>query len=370
MSICTASRTMTGWVQSFLLMAASVLSNAEDTCPDVKVIGVGASDKLTILQGCPGIAGVPGPQGPTGPAGAKGDAGAPGIHGKMGPAGLKGEQGNSGQRGQKGDKGDPGVPVPGTAQNCKEWLDQGGTISGWYTIYTPNGLPLSVLCDMETDGGGWIVFQRRADGSVDFYQDWNSYKRGFGRKESEFWLGNDNLHLLTATGVSEKSRRVVDFFRDWNSYKRGFGHKDSEFWLGNDNLHLLTATGNFQLRIDLTDFSDKRTYATYSNFHIDGESQNYTLHLTGFTGGNAGNALSEHNGYSFSTKDRDNDIYEGNCAQQFKGAWWYTRCHLSNLNGLYLHGDHTSYADGVNWSMGKGLYYSYKVSEMKFRPQL
>ncbi|XP_041428225.1 ficolin-1-A-like isoform X4 [Xenopus laevis] len=312
MSICTASRTMTGWVQSFLLMAASVLSNAEDTCPDVKVIGVGASDKLTILQGCPGIAGVPGPQGPTGPAGAKGDAGAPGIHGKMGPAGLKGEQGNSGQRGQKGDKGDPGVPVPGTAQNCKEWLDQGGTISGWYTIYTPNGLPLSVLCDMETDGGGWIVFQRRADGSVDFYQDWNSYKRGFGRKESEFWLGNDNLHLLTATG-------------------------------------------NFQLRVDLTDFSDKRTYASYSNFRIPGESQNYTLSLGGFTGGDAGDSLSGHNGYSFSTKDRDNDIYlEGSCAQSYKGGWWYSVCHGSNLNGLYLRGDHTSYANGVNWSTGKG----------------
>ncbi|XP_031746656.1 MGC108470 protein isoform X2 [Xenopus tropicalis] len=305
---------MSGWVQSFLLLVASILSSAEETCPDVKVIGVGASDKLTILRGCPGTPGIPGLQGPTGPVGAKGDRGAPGVPGKMGPTGLK------------GDKGDPGVPAPGTAQNCKEWLDQGGTISGWYTIYTPYGLPLSVLCDMETDGGGWIVFQRRADGSVDFY-------------------------------------------RDWNSYKRGFGHKESEFWLGNDNLHLLTATGNFQLRVDLTDFSEQRTYAAYSNFRIDGEAQNYTLSLGGFTGGDAGDSLSGHNGYAFSTKDRDNDIHDGNCAQMFKGAWWYTNCHGSNLNGLYLRGDHTSYADGVNWSAGKGYNYSYKGSEMKFRPQ-
>ncbi|OCT66963.1 hypothetical protein XELAEV_18038245mg [Xenopus laevis] len=284
-------------VHSFLLLLASILSYAEDTCPDVKVIGVGASDKLTILRGCPGTPGISGPQGPAGPAGAKGD------------------------------KGDPGVPAPGTAQNCKEWLDQGGTISGWYTIYTPNGLPLSVLCDMETDGGGWIVFQRRADGSVDFY-------------------------------------------RDWNSYKRGFGHKESEFWLGNDNLHLLTATGNFQLRIDLMDFSEKRTYATYSNFHIAGESQNYTLSLGGFTGGNTGDSLSGHKNHSFSSKDRDNDVHlEGNCARSYKGAWWYTKCHSSNLNGLYLRGNHTSYANGVNWGAGKGYNYSYKVSEMKFRPQ-
>ncbi|NP_001091362.1 uncharacterized protein LOC100037204 precursor [Xenopus laevis] len=318
---------MTRWVQNLLLLVASILSSAEETCPDVKVIGVGASDKLTILRGCPGTPGIPGPQGPIGLAGAKGDAGWPGIPGKMGPTGLKGEQGNPGQRGQKGDKGDQGVPAPGTAQNCKEWLDQGGTISGWYTIYTPNGLPLSVLCDMETDGGGWIVFQRRADGSV-------------------------------------------DFFRDWNSYKRGFGHKESEFWLGNDNLHLLTATGNFQLRVDLTDFSDNPTYATYSNFRITGESQNYTLSVGNFTGGNAGDSLSWHKNHSFSTKDRDNDIYfEGSCAQRYKGAWWYTKCHSSNLNALYLRGNHTSYANGVNWSSGKGPHYSYKVTEIKFRPQ-
>ncbi|XP_018087095.1 ficolin-1-B-like [Xenopus laevis] len=318
---------MTGCVQSFFLLVAAILSYAEDTCPDVKIIGVGASDKLTILQGCPGIPGVPGLQGPTGPAGTKGEKGSPGIPGKMGPTGIKGEMGKPGNNGQKGDKGDQGIPAPGTAQNCKEWLDQGGTISGWYTIYTPNGLPLPVLCDMETDGGGWIVFQRRKDGSV-------------------------------------------DFFSGWNSYKKGFGHQDGEFWLGNENLHLLTATGNFQLRIDLTDFDDKHTHATYSNFHIDGESQSYTLSLGSFTGGDAGDSLSGHKNKGFSTKDRDNDSHAtASCSNMYQGAWWYNSCHFSNLNGLYLRGNHTSYANGVNWSTGRGYHHSYKVSTMKFRPQ-
>jgi hypothetical protein len=44
------------------------------------------------------------------------------------------------------------------------------------------------------------VFQRRQDGSVDFFRTWSSYKAGFGSQESEFWLGNENLHQLTLQG--------------------------------------------------------------------------------------------------------------------------------------------------------------------------
>ena len=86
--------------------------------------------------------------------------------------------------------------------------------------------------------------------------------------------------------------------------------------------------------------------------------------------GNSGDSLTEHRDMPFTTRDQDNDKSPTNfnCAIKFKGAWWYTRCHKSNLNGLYRRGNHSSYADGVNWKDWKGYHYSLKRTEMKIRP--
>lgn len=70
----------------------------------------------------------------------------------------------------------------------------------------------------------------------------------------------------------------------------------------------------------------------------------------------------------FTTKDNDNDVAAGNCAQDTKGAWWYRAYHHSNLNGLYLRGPHDAYAVGVNWGDPfRGHHYSLKSTEMKVK---
>ncbi|XP_077821534.1 ficolin-2 isoform X1 [Macaca mulatta] len=304
---------------TFLGLAWAV--QAADTCPEVKVVGLEGSDKLTILRGCPGLPGAPGPKGEAGTNGNRGERGPPGPPGKAGPPGSKGKEGTRVRRGA------PGEPQPCLTgpRTCKDLLDRGHFLSGWHTIYLPDCRPLTVLCDMDTDGGGWTIFQRRVDGSVDFYRDWAAYKQGFGSRLGEFWLGNDNIHALTAQGTSE-------------------------------------------LRVDLVDFEDNHQFAKYRSFKVADEKEKYNLVLGAFVEGSAGDSLTSHNNHSFSTKDQDNDLNTGNCAVIYQGAWWYRTCHVSNLNGRYLRGAHDSFANGINWKSGKGYNYSYKVSEMKVRP--
>ncbi|XP_068739988.1 microfibril-associated glycoprotein 4-like isoform X1 [Montipora capricornis] len=213
-------------------------------------------------------------------------------------------------------------------ENCAEIYKSGyGKETGVYKIDPDGRGAFDVLCDQETDGGGWTVFQKRQDGTVGFY-------------------------------------------RGWDAYKRGFGYLKGEFWIGLDKIHRLTTNGNNKLRIDLKLHSEV-AYAAYSFFAVQNEADNYKL-MVGDYSGTAGDSLEYHRGQGFTTSDRDNDNHitpSVNCAAEYRGGWWYNGCHMSNLNGLYLNGTKLELSSqGMAWHSWKNGFVSVTRTEMKLRP--
>ena len=102
--------------------------------------------------------------------------------------------------------------------NCDEFMNLGfdwDQYDGPFTIERPTSprRPLNVSCDFDADGG-WIVMQRRFDGSVNFSRTWLEYKDGFGDVSGEHWLGNEIVHELTREG--DWTLRVQLW--DWEGY--------------------------------------------------------------------------------------------------------------------------------------------------------
>ena len=90
--------------------------------------------------------------------------------------------------------------------------------SGVYNIidFCQQGTIVQGYCDTLTDGGGWLVMQRRKDGSENFYRFWWEYEMGFGSLTGEFWFGLNALHCLTSQGQWELR---IDLVNQWNNNK-------------------------------------------------------------------------------------------------------------------------------------------------------
>ena len=126
-------------------------------------------------------------------------------------------------------------------KNCAELYKSGRKISGVYTIDPDGSGSFDVFCDQTTAGGGWTVFQKRLDGSVNFYRVWNDYKLGFGNLNGEFWLGLDKINRLTRSARN-------------------------------------------RLHVDLEDTKGKTAYAEYDHFVVTSERTKYQLSLGTYSG--------------------------------------------------------------------------------------
>uniref|UniRef100_A0A182LSB8 Fibrinogen C-terminal domain-containing protein n=1 Tax=Anopheles culicifacies TaxID=139723 RepID=A0A182LSB8_9DIPT len=177
--------------------------------------------------------------------------------------------------------------------NLEQKLERFPESTGVYIMQpdSSNNLTFEVSRDWTNNhgfGGNWIVFQRRLNGSV-------------------------------------------NFFRNWTEYKQGFGDLRGEHWLGLDKLHAILESRQHELLIVLEDFDGVIAYAHYDNFQIGDESERYVLKSVGRYSGNAGDSIAYHSDEEFSTYDQDNDKAPFNCANGFVGAWWFYKCYFRYL---------------------------------------
>ena len=64
----------------------------------------------------------------------------------------------------------------------------------------------------------------------------------------------------------------------------GFGNLDGEFWLGNDNIHILTANHDQKMKVELTASEWDVAYADYGTFSIGDAKEEYLLNISDFSG--------------------------------------------------------------------------------------
>ena len=180
-----------------------------------------------------------------------------------------------------------------------------------------------MYCDTTTADGGWTVIQRRKDGSENFN-------------------------------------------RPWADYEKGFGDLNGEFWYSLKTMNCLTQTGQWELRVDFEFPNKTRSYLHYNMFRVGSASEEYPLTIGGFSGitpTDPFNTFHFLNGMKFTTYDNDNDRWEGNCAANSNGGWWYNACWNINLNYPY-----NSPGSTIGFIKVKGKLYNLKWIEMKIRP--
>ncbi|XP_041373593.1 uncharacterized protein LOC121386672 [Gigantopelta aegis] len=169
--------------------------------------------------------------------------------------------------------------------DCSDIIEHYITTSGVFTIQPRDfGLPLRAYCDIEDKETAWLVIQRKSNGSLNFN-------------------------------------------KTWNEYRDGFGEIDSDYWLGNNDIHRITQQGQYELQIDLETNTAERKHVTYDTFYVASEKSNFELKVIGFHG-DIKDSLSPSNGMRFVTYDMGRYF---NCDDPEVSGFWIINCFSLNM---------------------------------------
>uniref|UniRef100_A0A0K8RK19 Putative ficolin/ixoderin n=1 Tax=Ixodes ricinus TaxID=34613 RepID=A0A0K8RK19_IXORI len=204
--------------------------------------------------------------------------------------------------------------------SCAQLRRMGYNVSEdyWISPYTD----FFARCDMDTDGGGWTIIQRRSwdeEGEDKFEKSEKEYEKGFYGGVSSYWIGNENIHALTSHPSNEQA-----------------------------------------LRIELTKQNNKRIIVNYGKFKVGSKNDGYMLTYDDYwsPNGTEYDGLAFHNRTKFSVM-KQNDRVDSCSKSRRSGGWWYPPfgCLFSNLNGR-------KFKSGVPQNnMGHGITW-YKIGDM------
>uniref|UniRef100_A0A182JT07 Fibrinogen C-terminal domain-containing protein n=1 Tax=Anopheles christyi TaxID=43041 RepID=A0A182JT07_9DIPT len=227
--------------------------------------------------------------------------------------------------------GDPLLGVKGSLQELLQLAtiyqscDDVTGPSGLYRVRDGNDVPTQYFCQTEVLGGGWTVIQRRTNGRT-------------------------------------------NFTRSFNEYQNGFGHPEQEFWIGLTRLNRITSLAQYELLILMDAFDGTTASVRYTSFKVGPASDGFRL--TTLSGYNSivGDSMNTSISQTFSTFDRDTDSSLINCADVWRGGWWFNGCGNSNLNGFYNGPTPTTISKtSMVWAAFKGNFQSLKSSIMLIR---
>jgi len=189
-------------------------------------------------------------------------------------------------------------------KTCREVLIRNKAApDGPYLIEPRTGKVMQVYCKQ-----GITLFQKRVDGSTNFFLPWEKYRNGFGNPEQNFWLGLENLYSF----LNQQSYDVL----------------------------------SYDLQISAS-FQGQSYSGLYHGFRIGNEGTKYTINWDSRDASSTlQDCLNEHQGSKFCTYDSDNDLHPGNnLALLYQSGWWYFMGFYSNFNGKF---GSTDYGKGID----------------------
>ncbi|XP_047499769.1 angiopoietin-related protein 7-like isoform X2 [Penaeus chinensis] len=219
--------------------------------------------------------------------------------------------------------------------NCEAHFCKGALKDAVYEVFpSRNEGPATVWCDMSSSKGGWTMFLKRQQQTIQ-----------------------------------------ENFARPWEEYRNGFGDVDAEHWLGLEHLHKMTSAAPMVLRLEVKAFDGASRWAEWDTFSVAGSDTQYKLTVAGYSANSTlGDPLTfsrNISGMAFSTLDRDNDKLSLDCVEYYSsgGGWWYASCSDIKPTAPLTSSGRLNTLMSMWWSTSYAQWTSLREVKLMFRPR-